>query len=81
VTSGADARSIQAALKASRYSVVVRNAAVSVAPDGRRATVTCVVSRTVSPRGGGGEKAFDTDTVFTLEQRGGTWVIVDTKVR
>jgi hypothetical protein len=67
---------------ASKYSVSVRVEAIIPAPDGRRATVNCVVSRAISARGGGQPpRVPPTPTVFTLEQRGAGWVITSTKTR
>ena len=83
VLSGDQSRQLRDAFaNASKYSVSVRVEAITVAPDGRRATVNCIVSRAITARGGGQPRPVPAmPMVFTLEQRGSGWVIVDAKPR
>ena len=49
--------------------------------DGTQATVQATVQRNVQLRGPGGRQTLVTDSVFTLQKRGNTWVIVDVRRR
>jgi eukaryotic-like serine/threonine-protein kinase len=74
-------RSLRDAFAAGQYSIAIKNETIVPSPDGRRATVTCVVSGKMKSRGGGGDKPINSETVFTLESRGSGWIILERKVR
>jgi hypothetical protein len=80
VLSPNDARSIKSMFDAVReYHAQVQVDNISLSADGRRATVTGRVARSMTPRGGGGRTQATTNNTFILEQRGDNWVIVDVK--
>ena len=73
-------RQIKAAFDAAReYLVEVRIQNIALAPDGRRATVNAQVRRAFSAKVGSGRNDVVVPTVFTLEPRGGAWIIVNMK--
>jgi hypothetical protein len=58
------------------FKVSVQNPAIVLTPDGQRATVTANVRRIVRPKTLARGSDVTTQNVFTLEKRGGSWVIV-----
>jgi hypothetical protein len=79
--SSSEARAIRNELAAaSQYRVSLEKADIKVSPDGRTATVTADVHRTITgTRGGSGFNRENGVKVFALERRKDAWVIVSVR--
>ena len=76
--SGNEFGRVRAAMDAAReVKVSVQNPAIVLTPDGQRATVTASVRRTVSPKSLARGSDDTRQAVFTMEKRGGSWMIVE----
>lgn len=76
---------LREALRSADYLVEILSIGnIALDPSGRRATVTCIIQRTVRPTRGGGSRtqvAPGRPTDFTLEERQGKWIIIAVRAR
>ena len=77
---GPDMARVRASMDAARqFQVSVQIQDVSLAADGRHATVTARVRRVLIPKSAARPADTTVTNTFTMEKRGDTWVIVTLK--